>query len=238
MIACDCPVCTSPDKKDNRLRASIMVQSQTTTLVIDSGPDFRYQMLRARVKHLDAIIFTHSHKDHIAGMDDIRAFNYVLKRKVDIYAMDRVQKAIEREFPYIFEEIKYPGVPEITIHTISNDPFEIDGVKIIPIEVMHYRLPVFGYRFGHFTYITDANFISPKEKEKIRGSKIIVINALRREPHISHFTMEEAVKMLEELAPEQGYLTHISHQLGRNENVNAELPSFIRCAYDGLVLEI
>ena len=186
VIACPCNVCHSPDPRDKRLRASIMIEDKGKVIVIDSGPDFRQQMLRANVKQLDGLVFTHEHKDHIAGMDDIRAFNYVLNKKIDVYASEKVQEKMKREFPYVFEDFKYPGVPEINLHTIYNKEFEVAGIKLLPVEVMHYRIPVFGFRIGDFTYITDANFISETEKKKIRGSKIIVLNALRKEKHVSH----------------------------------------------------
>ncbi len=238
VIGCQCEVCTSGDPKDNRLRSSVHIESDSTSVVIDSGPDFRQQMLRSRIFELDGLVFTHEHKDHIAGMDDIRAYNYTLKRKVDVYATTRVQKALHREFPYVFEDLRYPGVPEINMHTISNEPFVIGDITMIPVKVMHYKLPVFGYRVGDFTYITDANYISESEKKKIRGSKVLVINALRKEPHVSHYTLDQAVSLIDELDVERGYLTHISHQLGLHEKINSELPGHISCAYDGLELEL
>ena len=238
VIACDCEVCTSLDPRDNRLRTSIMVEDESTTVVIDSGPDFRQQLLRAKVKKLDGLLFTHEHKDHIAGMDDIRAFNYICRQPVDIYATKQVQSALEREFHYAFDEIKYPGVPELTVHTIENKQFNIGTISFLPILVKHFKLDVFGYRIGDFTYITDANYISEEEKEKIKGSKIIVVNALRREPHVSHFTFQQAIDLMNELKPEKAYFTHISHQLGLHHEVSKELPSFIELAYDGLEIEI
>lgn len=234
LIGCECRVCTSADQRDKRLRTSVMIREKEKTFVIDTGPDFRQQMLRENVKKLDAVLFTHEHKDHIAGFDDVRAFNYIMKQRIDVYAGAYVQKAIHREFPYIFSEEKYPGIPEINLHLIENKRFSIQGIDFIPVEALHYKLPVFGFRINDFTYITDANFIPPAEKEKIRGSKIIVVNALRREPHISHFTFQQAIELMQELAPEQAYLTHISHQLGRHNDVEKELPSFISLAWDGL----
>jgi phosphoribosyl 1,2-cyclic phosphate phosphodiesterase len=238
VIACPCRVCASADPRDKRLRSSIMIEDKGKVIVIDSGPDFRQQMLRANVKQLDGLVFTHEHKDHIAGMDDIRAFNYVLKKKIDVYASEEVHEALKREFPYVFEDFKYPGVPEINFHTICNKEFEVAGIKILPVEVMHYRIPVFGFRIGDFTYITDANFISEEEKKKIRGSKIIVLNALRKEKHVSHYTLDEALSVLKDLNPETGYLIHISHQLGLHEEVDKELPENIKCSYDGMVIEV
>ena len=238
IIACPCNVCNSTNVKDKRLRSSVLIEINGKVFVIDTGPDFRQQMLRENVKTLDAVIFTHAHKDHIAGFDDVRAYNYVLKKKIDVYADTIVQKAIHREFPYIFDEIKYPGIPEITLHLIDNKPFKIEGTEFIPIQLMHHQLPVLGFRTGDFTYITDANFISEEEKKKVRGSKIIVLNSLRREQHISHFTFEQAIELMKELKPEKGYFTHISHQLGLHDEVEKELPDFISLAYDGLKLEL
>jgi len=215
-----------------------MIEQEGSTVVIDSGPDFRQQMLRAEVTHLDGLVFTHEHKDHIAGMDDIRAFNYAQKEKINVYATLRVQEALRREFPYIFEDFKYPGIPEVEMHTIDSTPFFVGNIELKPIEVLHYRLPVHGFRIGDFTYITDANAITDEEISKVRGSKIVVINALRREPHVSHFTLKEALEVLEKIGPEKGYLTHISHQLGKHTEVNAELPAHVKCAFDGLVLEL
>ncbi len=234
VIACTCRVCLSANEKDKRLRSSILVETETTTVVIDSGPDFRQQMLRAGVKKLDGLVFTHEHKDHIAGMDDIRAFNYIHRQKVDIYATENVQVALRREFPYVFEDLKYPGVPEVTVHTISNVPFMVGDIRLIPVEVLHYRLPVLGFRIGDFTYITDANSIPVKAMQLIKGSKILVINALRREKHVSHFSVNEAIEIIEEINPDRAYLTHISHQMGLHIEVNASLPEHISCAYDGL----
>ena len=238
VIACNCNVCQSTDLRDKRLRTSIHIQHKNSSFVIDSGPDFRQQMLRAQIKNLTALIFTHEHKDHVAGMDDIRAFNYVLQKKIDIYATLRVQEALVREFPYVFHDFKYPGVPEVNMITIDEHPFNIEGLEFIPIEVLHYKLPINAYRVGDFTYITDANFISEKEKEKIKGSRIVVINALRREKHVSHFNLEEALELIKELKPEKAYLTHISHQLGKHSDVEKELPPNVFLAYDGFEIEM
>lgn len=238
IIACPCNVCQSADVRDKRLRSSILIEEKGKTVVIDTGPDFRQQMLRENVKTLDAVIFTHEHKDHTGGFDDIRAFNYVQQKEMDVYASERVQLAIRRDYAYVFSDFKYPGIPEIKFHLLKNEEITIEGINVLPIEVMHYKLPVFGFRIGDFTYITDANYISEKEKEKIKGSKIMVVNALRREQHISHFTFEEAIKLMEELKPEKAYFTHISHQLGLHEDVENELPDFISLAYDGLKLKV
>jgi phosphoribosyl 1,2-cyclic phosphate phosphodiesterase len=238
IIACNCIVCQSTDKRDNRLRSSILIETQGKSFVIDTGPDFRQQMLRENVKNVDAVVFTHEHKDHTAGFDDVRAFNFIHKRKMDVYASNRVQDAIKREFAYIFSDFKYPGIPEINLHTILNQPFKIQDVDFLPIEVLHYKLPVFGFRIKDFTYITDANYISATEKEKIKGSKVLVLNALRREEHLSHFTLNQAIELANELKCETTYFTHISHQLGLHAEVEQELPKNMKLAFDGLKIEI
>ena len=236
VIACDCEVCTSTDPHDNRLRSSIMIEGDDKTVVIDSGPDFRYQMLREKVKKLDAIVFTHEHKDHVAGMDDIRAFNYRQNNAINVYATERVQEALKREFAYIFAEFKYPGIPQINMHTIDLAPFDIGSLHLIPIEVMHYKLPVLGFRTGDFTYITDAKTVAQSEIEKIKGTKTLVINALQTQSHISHFTLDEAIEFAQLIGAEKTYLTHISHRLGLHKVMSADLPAGIEFAYDGLKL--
>jgi phosphoribosyl 1,2-cyclic phosphate phosphodiesterase len=238
MIACDCEVCTSTNKKDKRLRSSILVESSSTTLAVDTTPDFRYQMLRANVKRLDAIIFTHPHKDHVAGLDDVRAFNFFSGKPMDIFANEMTQEVIIREFPYAFADTKYPGVPEIRLNTIAFDEFTVGDIRVIPILVWHMKMPVLGFRFGDFTYITDANRIDAAEKEKIAGSKIIVLNALRREKHISHFNLDEAVNEVKEMKIPQAYFTHISHQLGKHDDVNAGLPKGMSLGWDNLEITI
>ncbi|MEO5942198.1 MAG: MBL fold metallo-hydrolase [Ferruginibacter sp.] len=238
MIACECEVCTSTDKKDNRLRSSIMVKSATTTIVVDTTPDFRYQMLREKVKKLDAILFTHSHKDHIAGLDDIRAFNYFNKQPVNVYADAMTQQALRNEFHYVFAENKFPGLPEINLHDIKKEPFMVGDIRVLPIKVWHNKMPVLGFRFGDFTYITDANRIEDAEKEKIRGSRILVLNALRYKKHISHFTLPEAIELSDELNIPDTYFTHISHQLGLHKEVSNILPAGKHLAFDGLQLSV
>lgn len=238
MIACNCDVCSSGSQKDKRLRSSILVESDSSTLVVDAGPDFRYQMLRSGVKSLEAILVTHPHKDHIAGLDDVRAFNYLQNRPMKVYANELTRNALHKEFSYVFAEKKYPGIPQINLHDIGDEPFFIDEIPVIPIKVWHLNMPVLGFRFGDFTYITDANRIDEEEKNKIRGSRILVLNALRKEKHISHYNLEEAIALVQELGVAEAYFTHISHQLGLHESVNAELPANIRLAYDGLQLKI
>ena len=237
LIACTCKVCNSSDSRDKRLRSSIKIDYNGAVIVIDSGPDFRQQMLRSNTARLDALLFTHEHKDHIAGMDDIRAFNYILNQAVDVYAHARVQEALKREFQYIFAEFKYPGVPEVNLHNLeASKPIDIAGLSIMPIEVMHYKLPVLGFRMNDFTYITDANFISESSKALIRGSKVLVLNALRHETHISHFTLQEAIELAKDLEVDKLYLTHISHQMGLHHAIQSGLPDGVHLAYDGLEL--
>jgi phosphoribosyl 1,2-cyclic phosphate phosphodiesterase len=238
MIACDCPVCVSTDKKDKRLRSSILVQSKTTTLVVDTTPDFRYQMLRAGVKHLDAVVFTHPHKDHIAGLDDVRAFNFFSHKPMQIFVNTLTEEAIKREFMYAFSENKYPGLPKLNLNTISTEPFIVGDIPVIPVIVYHLNMTVLGFRFGKFTYITDANRIDEEEKQKIRGSEIIVLNALRNEKHISHFSLEEAAGIAQELNIPTAYFTHMSHQMGKHADVNKNLPANMQLAWDGLELNI
>jgi phosphoribosyl 1,2-cyclic phosphate phosphodiesterase len=236
MIACECVVCTSPDKKDKRLRSSIMVESENTTIVVDTTPDFRYQMLRENVKHLDAVLFTHPHKDHIAGLDDVRAFNFFQEQPMQVYANQMTIDALMREFAYAFADKKYPGVPNLELNSINLDPFVIGDIPVIPIMVWHLKMPVYGFRFGDFTYITDANLIDDSEKQKIKGSKILVLNALRKEKHISHYSLNEAVALVKELGVPESYFTHISHQLGKHDEIENQLPEGMHLAYDGLIL--
>lgn len=238
MIACACEVCTSSNPKDKRLRSSILVESANTTFVIDTTPDFRYQMLREEVKKVDAVVFTHSHKDHVAGLDDIRAFNYFQKKAIDVYATEATQAALRKEFSYVFADKKYPGIPDLKLHTIENESFIVGDILVTPIPVMHLDMPVLGFRIKDFTYITDANFISPEAKEKIKGSKILVLNALRKEKHVSHFTLDEAIELADELVIPQTYFTHLSHQMGLHEAVTKDLPAGKSLAYDGLSFEV
>ncbi|MDQ8005837.1 MAG: MBL fold metallo-hydrolase [Pedobacter sp.] len=238
VIGCGCVVCKSADKKDKRLRVSVWIQTDDKSIVIDSGPDFRYQMLRAGVDDLDAILYTHEHKDHVAGLDDIRPFNYILKKRIDIYATERVQEALRREFQYIFADVKYHGLPQINLYTITDENFNVGHIEVVPFEVMHYKLPILGYRIGDFTYITDAKTITEASLEKIRGTKVLVLNALQKESHISHLTFDEAIAMAEKVGAEMTYFTHISHNLGLHEEINKELPATIQLAYDGLTIDL
>ena len=234
VIACDCKICLSSDRHDKRLRTSILLETDDTTLVFDAGPDFRQQMLREHLARLDAIILTHEHKDHVAGMDDVRAFNYKSQDAIDIYCEERVQRVIKKEYSYVFSEYQYPGIPKMRLNTITDNGFSIKKIKIIPVRVFHYRLPVFGFRVGNFAYITDANYIPEESKEKLYGVKYLIINALRKEKHISHFSLREAVDFIRGISPKKAFITHISHQMGLHADVTKELPPEITLAYDGL----
>jgi phosphoribosyl 1,2-cyclic phosphate phosphodiesterase len=234
VIACDCNTCISEDPKDHRLRTSLLIETEGINLVFDAGPDFRQQMLREHVTKVDAIILTHEHKDHISGLDDVRAFNYKSQDAIDIYAEDRVQKAVKREYSYVFAEYQYPGIPKMRLNVIPALSFNVKGVEIIPVRLYHYRLPIYGFRIGNFAYITDANYIPEESKERLFGVKYMVINALRKEKHISHFSLREAVNHIREISPKKAFITHISHQMGRYDEVSQELPQEIMLAWDGL----
>ena len=239
VIACNCDVCSSNDLKDKRLRSSIMISWSDFNFVIDTGPDFRYQMLRAEVKSLDAVVYTHEHKDHVAGLDDVRAFNFIQKKAMEIYGHPRVLKELKREFPYVFSGVNYPGIPKLNLNEIHRESgFKLGGKEIIPVEVMHYKLPVLGFRVENFCYITDANYISESEKEKLKGLDVLVLNALRLEEHISHFNLDQALELIEELKPKKCCLTHISHLLGKHEEISEKLPEHVMLAYDMLKIEL
>ncbi len=237
VIACECEVCLSGHEKDQRLRSSIMFSIDNENYVIDTGPDFRQQMLRNNVQTLSAVIYTHEHKDHVAGVDDVRAFNYREKRDMEVYCTERVEATLRREFSYVFSGVKSNGLPQIHLNRIGTSPFNVNGkVEFIPIEVMHHELPVLGFRYKNFAYITDAKTVHKKEREKFRGVKVLVVNALRKEEHISHFNLEQALNFIEDIGPEKAYLTHISHLFGKHEDIEEELPENVGVAYDGLIL--
>lgn len=237
VIGCDCHVCTSDNPKDKRLRTSAMLEINNKTLIIDCGPDFRMQMIDHHVTDIDALLFTHEHRDHVAGIDDLRAFNYILNKHVEIYATERVIESIKAQFPYIFDCNGYMGAPKLNIHPIENRPFYVDDILIMPIQVMHDTMPVFGFRINDVAYITDANYIADEEKEKLKGCKILVLNALRKSKHKTHFSLEEAVAIIQEIKPDKAFLTHMSHFIGLHNDINNILPQNIQLAYDGLVVE-
>lgn len=238
VIACDCEVCQSVDYRDKRSRTSVHIDVDGLSLVIDTGPDFRNQILRERITRLDAVLFTHGHKDHTAGMDDVRSFNFKQQMDMPVFAQKEVIEQLHREFSYVFAEYKYPGVPQVATTEIINEPFEVGNLSILPIEVMHYKLPVFGYRIKDFTYITDANFISDKEIEKIKGTRVLVLNALQKQEHISHFTLNQAIEIAKKIGAEKTYFTHMSHTMGKHRDVEKELPDGIEFAFDGLKVEL
>lgn len=238
LIGCDCAVCKSIDPRDSRLRTSIKITSKTTSVVIDTTPDFRYQMLRTNTTKLDAVVFTHPHRDHYAGLDDIRPFNFFSNKPMHVYANELTQVAIKRDFYYAFEEKKDVGLPEMILHTIHKDPFTIGDMVFTPIQVMHREMPVLGFRIGDFTYITDANFIGEEEKEKIKGSRVLILNALRPQDHPTHFNLAQAIAIAKELAIPLVYFTHFSHQIGLHADVEEILPDSIRMAYDGLSFSV
>lgn len=237
VIACRCRVCRSGDSRDRRLRTSALLEVEGRNILFDIGPDFRQQMLREDVGRLDAILITHAHRDHVGGLDDIRSFNYVQHSKMDVYLNAEARFAIERDYHYIFEPHQYPGLPEADLHTVEA-PFTAAGVEVVPVKAMHKDLPLLGYRIGAIAYITDANYMAPAEIAKLKGVKVLVINALRREKHFSHYSLPEALAVIEEVAPERAYLTHMSHEMGLHEEVSATLPPHVALAYDGLKVEI
>lgn len=238
VIACTCSTCLSDDLRDKRLRSSIHVEVNGLSIVIDTCPDFRQQMLREKITLLDAVLLTHEHKDHTGGMDDVRAFNFFQNKALDVYGSTSVQKAIKREFNYAFAREKYPGVPLIQQHVITTKPFSIKDVTIIPIQATHYFLKVFGYRIGNFAYLTDVSSIQPKEIKKLKDLDVLVINALRKKIHYSHYNLAQALELIEIVKPRKAYLTHISHQMGKQADVEKELPDNVKFAYDGLSLQL
>jgi len=239
VIACECIVCQSTDKHDKRLRSSILIELEGFNIVVDTGPDFRYQMLRAQVKHLDAILMTHSHKDHIAGLDDVRAFNYQQQQSLSVYGNAPTLESLQREFYYAFSSIKYPGIPQLDLVEIeSGRPFQLFNHDIMPIEVMHYKMPVLGFRIGKFAYITDAKTVSIASRKLLEGVDVLVVNALQQEAHISHFTLEEALAFIADVNPKKAYLTHVSHRFGTHEYIKTLLPDNVYVAYDQQIIEI
>jgi phosphoribosyl 1,2-cyclic phosphate phosphodiesterase len=239
MIGCQCEVCTSPDSRDKRLRCSALIRYAGRSFLIDAGPDFRQQMLREDIRHLDAILLTHNHKDHTGGLDDVRSFNYLEKRSFPIFCEAHVLESLKKEYYYVFTEKPYPGAPEMDVHLINSQPFTIDGVEIVPIRAMHYKLPILGFRFGDLAYVTDANYIPESEFEKLRGVQVFVLNTVKRGKHISHYALEEAIDICRRVGAKQNYLTHLSHMLPRHAAFTEELASLpfsLQPAYDGLTV--
>lgn len=238
VIGCACEVCQSLDFRDKRLRTSILIETEGKRFVVDTGPDFRQQMLRERINHLDAVLYTHEHKDHTAGLDDVRAFNFRQDMDMPAYGRKQVLEQIEREFAYIFQKKKYPGTPRVKLLEIQNEVFEVEGIKIQPIDVLHHELPVFGFRIGDFSYITDVNYISDEEKSKIKGSKVVVLSALQKQEHLSHFSLNEAINTAKELQAPQTYFIHMGHRIGLHRAIEEELPEGMNFSYDGLTIEL
>ena len=238
LIGCECEVCKSKDAKDNRLRTSIMIKHNGQVIVTDCGPDFRQQMLRENVKKLDAILMTHAHRDHTAGFDDIRAFNFILGKPIQVYCDYATQLGIKDQYGYVFSETDYPYLPKMNFSVIENEPFSIADLSILPINVLHGGMPVKAYRFGDFSFITDAKEIVPEEREKLRGTKVLIVNALREQEHYSHFTIKQSLQLVEEINPERAYFIHMSHQFGLHVEMQAKLPSNITIAYDGLKIDV
>ncbi|MBL7834987.1 MAG: MBL fold metallo-hydrolase [Cyclobacteriaceae bacterium] len=238
VIGCSCEVCKSLDYRDKRLRASVHIQISGQSFVIDTGPDFRQQMLREGINRLDAVLFTHAHRDHTAGLDDVRAYNFLQKMDMPVYGMPETLHQIQNDFAYIFDEHGYPGLPRIDLRPISHNPFSVNEVEVTPLPVVHLKLPVLGFRIGDFSYITDANFISEETYEKLRGTNVLVLNALQQEPHISHFTLTEAIQMAQKVGAHKTYFTHLSHKMGLHADVSKILPPNIEIAFDGLSLNL
>jgi phosphoribosyl 1,2-cyclic phosphate phosphodiesterase len=238
MIACDCAVCKSADPKDKRSRSSVKIETDQQVIVIDSGPDFRQQMLQSNTLQLDAILYTHEHKDHTAGLDDVRAFNWINHQPVSLYGEKKVLSALKQEFAYAFKEDPYPGVPDLVLHEIGEQPFYFAGIKIIPIRVYHHRMEVLGFRIGDFSYITDASSIPPESMQLLQGTKWLVVNGLRIKEHFSHFNLEQALEVIRQIAPQKAYITHISHHMGLHRQVSEQLPANVFLAWDGLVVDV
>jgi len=238
VIACNCSICTSSDPRDKRLRSSVLIHTDTKTILIDAGPDLRQQLLRTSTENVDAVLLTHEHMDHLAGIDELRAFNFKQGRAMDIYSSEATNAAVRRMFHYAFADKRYPGVPELTLHTIGEAPFDVCGIEITPIEVLHYNMPVLGFRIGDLAYITDAKTLPAKAMKQLQGVDVLVLNALRKKEHSSHLNLQEATDVAKEIGARQTYFTHVSHLMGRHQEVSVELPEGISFAYDGLRVQV
>lgn len=238
LVGCQCTVCKSTDSRDKRLRSSILIQQEKLNIVIDCGPDFRQQMLREDVRRIDGLLMTHPHKDHTGGLDDIRSFNYMMEGPIDIYCNQLTEEGIREQYIYAFKDTDYPYLPKMNFVRIESKAFDIKGLSVLPVEVMHGTMPVKGFRLGDFTYITDAKTINKQERDKVRGTKILVVNALRQQDHYSHFTIEEALEFVADIRPQQAYFTHMSHQFGLHAEMEKVLPAHVKPAYDGLKIVV
>jgi len=237
MIASSHPVCLSADTKDKRLRSSILISWNDKTIVIDCGPDFRQQMLKENVQLVNGVLFTHEHSDHTAGIDDLRPFCYKIG-EMPIYLNQRTLDSLEQRFQYIFsKENRYPGAPSVRPNVVESTPFLVDELKVIPIQILHGKLPILGYRIQNMAYLTDLKSISDEEKEKLKNLDVLIVNALRIEEHPTHFNLQEALNFVEEIQPKKTYFTHISHKLGFHQEVSEQLPENVFLAYDGLKIE-
>lgn len=238
VIGCECEVCRSLDYRDKRLRSSVHISIDSRSLIIDTGPDFRQQMLREGIKRLDAVLLTHSHRDHLAGLDDVRAYNFLQSRDMPIYGNRESLDRIRLEFNYAFTESPYPGIPQLRLCEIVSVPFEVEGITVTPLPVLHHRMPVSGFRIANFSYITDANFIPEATFELLKGTEVLVLNALQQEKHISHFNLNEANDVAKKAGARKTYYTHISHKLGLHKDVERLLPEGVALATDGLTVEL
>jgi phosphoribosyl 1,2-cyclic phosphate phosphodiesterase len=238
VIGCTCEVCRSLDFRDKRLRSSVHVETDGFSIVIDTGPDFRQQMLREGISRLDGVLFTHGHRDHLAGLDDVRAYNYLQQSDMPLFATRMVLDQIMSEFYYAFDENKYPGIPQLQLNAIETEPFTIGGVTVTPLPVMHMKLPVLGFRIGNFSYITDANMIPDRTMELLEGTEVLVLNALQKEKHISHFNLQEALEMAKRIGAKKTFFTHISHKLGLHKKIQSDLPESVALGQDGLTITL
>ncbi|MCQ2285151.1 MAG: MBL fold metallo-hydrolase [Bacteroidales bacterium] len=238
VVGCNCPVCLSDDPRDNRLRTAAFVEVDGTNILIDAGPDLRLQLLHNKITHVDAILVTHEHKDHLAGLDDIRPIFFMMKTPMNVFGLHRVLNVVRKDFDYAFKANPYPGAPSFNLHSVRDDSFFVNGVEITPIHVRHLTLPILGYRIGTLGYITDASFIAETELNKLKGLDVLVINALRLEEHYSHFNLDQALNVIDKLNPKRAYLTHMSHRMGKYTDLSKRLPDNVFAGYDGLNITV